>query len=394
MRWKTHIAVILFASLLFTGGFPAPCGGVDYAVKKGLALYRVDLENLAQQILRLEPTDKDQREFLDRLFQMKFAEAERMFEVCKDVQDQEVKRLIADLYVLKAIEAEKMGNWIQSYFAVKDAAEWNPEALKQSLDLGGKVHNTAALAQALEQKVQNWGNRVRFVIRPFPPDQMFRPEKVVLARSEEEEEIEVRHPPPPRRSHGRLDAIPPGGRRDAVEERQEKIRISQKDEVFLFDRFNKALYAYYYSPIERNAQFEIFLPRGNYHVYEKDFTVHPVEFEVSDRSTQVILEPARWFRLTVSEEVHPSDVQLSFHGVEWKDFNHVPFGRYRVRVKNREYTGPAARITFVPKDGASSEEQAAAVKGETVAVEDRGGYRLTLRERTGNERLRYSLLGF
>ena len=42
----------------------------------------------------------------------------------------------------------------------------------------------------------------------------------------------------------------------------------------------------------------------------------------------------------------------------------------------------------------ASEEETAATKGEVVVVEDRGVYELTLHERTGNEKLRYSLLGF
>jgi hypothetical protein len=174
----------------------------------------------------------------------------------------------------------------------------------------------------------------------------------------------------------------------------DQIELTPKDQAYLLERFNKALYAYYYDPTPKNAQFEVFLPHGEYYVYEKDFKIHPVDFEVSTENTQVILRPARWFRLTVSDEVHPSNVHLSFHGVEWRDFSHVPFGSYRVHVKSNQYTAPAVRITFVPVTDDASEQGTAGGKGETVVVPDRGEYELSLRSRTGNEKLRYSLLGF
>ena len=391
MRWKILTAMTLLACLLLTVGFPPLCGAEDYVAKKGVVLYRVDLQNLAQQILKLDPTDKDQRDFLDRLFQMKFTEAERMFQVCGE--EKEVKRQVAELYLLKAIEADTMGNWIQSYFALQNAEAWNKGALTQSLQIGENRYDMAAFSQELENKAQRWGNKVRFVIKPFPPGQIFRPDKVVLARSEEKEtepatEESLRRPP--RRS----DRGGPGGRPDAIEEPVEKMEISQRDESFLLDRFSKALYAYYYDPVDKNAQFDVFLPHGEYYLYEKDFTVHPVEFEVSDRSTQVVVQPARWFRLTVSEEVHPSDVRLSFHGTEWTDFEHVPFGRYRVCVKNHQFTSPALRMTFAPKAETSSGQDPSAATEEAVVVEDRGVYKLALRERTGNEKLRYKLFGY
>ena len=391
MRSKTLFTMALFACLLLSGGFPTLCAAEDYVAKKGVALYRVDLQNLANQLLRLEPTDKDQREFLDRLFQMKFAEAERMFQICGD--DEEVKRQIADLYLLNAIEAEGMGNWIQAYFAMQHAKVWNPEVLVQHMQVGEKGYNVAAFAEELESKAKTWGNDVRFVIKTFPQDQMFRPEKVVLARSEEEESAED-VTITPRRPSGRLDRDSPGGRWDAVTEPVEKPEISPKDEAFWLDAFKKALFAYYYSPIERNAQFNLFLPHGEYHIYEKDFSIHPVEFSVSDASTQVVLRPARWFRLAISDEVHPSEVHLVFHGTEWKDFSHVPFGSYRVRVKSNEYTAPAGRMTFVSKEEVASEGETGARRGETVVVDDRGVYEMKLRERNGNEKFRYSLLGF
>lgn len=80
--------------------------------------------------------------------------------------------------------------------------------------------------------------------------------------------------------------------------------------------------------------------------------------------------------------------------MEWKDFNHVPFGSYRVHVKSNEFKGPASRINFVPKTGGSSEGEIAAGRSETIVVEDRGVYKRSLRKRSGNEKLRYTLLGF
>jgi hypothetical protein len=322
---------------------------------------------------------------------MKFAEAEKMFPMCGE--DNQVKRLIADLYLLKAVVEDGMGNWIQSYVAVQDAAGWSRDALTQSLKFGGKDYDMGAFSQDLEAKVRAWGNQVRFVIKPFPTDRMFRPEKVVLSRSEEEEPTAA-NVHASRRSRGRLDRDSRGEPWGAVEEPREKIKISRQDEAYVRDRLNKALYAYYYDPIEKNAQFDLFLPYGEYYLYEKDFTVHPVEFKVSDRNTQVVLRPARWFKMTISEEVHPSNVHLSFHGVEWKDLDHVPFGSYRVHVKSNQFTAPAVRITFVPKTDTVSEQEPDGRKGEVVVVEDRGVYKLSLRKRTGNEKLRYSLLGF
>jgi hypothetical protein len=390
MRSKILTSMILFACLLLIGGFPPLCGAEDYAAKKGVALHRADLQKMVQQIVKLDPKEKDQRDFLDRLFQMKLAEAERMFQVCGDAK--EVKRQVAEIYLLKAIEADAMGSWIQAYFALQSSEAWNKEALTQYLQIGEKGYRVAAFAKELEKKLQRWGNNVRFVIKPFSREKMFQPDRVVLARSEEEEKKRKAASSKP--SQGRLNRDSSGGRWDAIEESPKKMGISPRDKAYLLDRFNKALYAFYYNPIQRNAEFDLFLPYGEYHLYEKDFTIHPVEFEVSGRSTQVVLRPARWFRLTVSEEVHPENVRLSFHGKEWRDLNHVPFGSYRVRVKSNEYTAPAAQMTFVPKGSETSEEEAAASGGEVVVVEDRGVYKMTLRERKGNEKLRQTLLGF
>ena len=127
MRRKIQPAMIIFVCLLLAAGFVLPCGAEDFVAKQGVALYRAELQTLAQQILKLEPADKDQREFLERLFQMKFTDAERMFDVCGD--SQEVKRLVAELYLVKAVVADSLGDWIESYFSVKKAAEWNRHSL-------------------------------------------------------------------------------------------------------------------------------------------------------------------------------------------------------------------------------------------------------------------------
>ncbi len=392
MRRKIQPALILFGCLLLAGGFVPPCGAEDFVAKQGISLYRVELQNLAEQVLRLDPTEKEQREFLDRLFQMKFSEAERMFQVCSDTM--EVKRAVAELYLLKAIVAESMGNWIQSYFCMQDAAKWSRQPMTQSLQIGDKAYNMASFSYDMENKARQWGNNVRFVIKPFESDKMFRPNKVVLARSEEEDAQPKSESSVSGTSARQDRTTSPGGRWDTNVEPVGEFELSAKDEAYLLERFNKALYAYYYDPTEKNAQFEVFLPHGEYYIYEKDFTVHPVDFVVTTQNTQVILQPARWFRLTVTDEVHPSDIHLSFHGVEWKDFDHVPFGSYRVHVKSNKFTASAVRITFVPVTEGDSEKEATAGKGEIVVVPDRGEYQLSLRTRTGNEKLRYSLLGF
>lgn len=390
MRWKTQPAVILFGCLLLTVGFVLPSEAEDYVAKQGIALFQVELQSLAQQILKLEEGDQAQREFLDRLFQMKFAEAEKLFYASGE--GPEVKRVIGELHLLKAVVAERMGEWIQAYFATRDAAEWSPQVMTQRLRVGDKGYDAATFSKELATKARQWGNPVRFVIREFPADRMFRPEKVVLAWGEQEDTEELSVNSPARR-RPLQERNSPGGRWDADVEPLEPIEISPKDRAYLLERFSKALFAYYYNPIEKNEQFEIFLPHGEYYVYEKDFMIQPVDFKVSEANTQVILQPARWFQLTLSDEVHPSNVILSFHGVEWKDLNHVPFGSYRVHVKSNEFTAPV-RITFVPRTEVTSEEGAAAGKGEIAVVEDRGVYNLSLRKRTGNEKLRYSLLGF
>jgi hypothetical protein len=390
MRRKKATVTILFGCLLLAGGFAPPCGAEDYVAKQGVALHRIELQNLAHQILKLDAGDREQREFLDRLFQMKFAEAEKLFYATEE--GPEVNRAIGELYLLKALETEAMGNWIQAHFAIQDAAARSPQVMSQNLVVGEKTYSVPAFARDLESKTRQWGNLVRFVIRPFPSDRMFRPEKVVLSRSEEEKAQGAPVNTPNPRS-AEPEKASPGGRWETDTKPLERLEISPKDQAYLLERFSKALFAYYYNPIPKNAAFNLFLPHGEYYVYEKDFMIHPVDFEVSEGNTQVVLQPATWFQLTLSDEVHPSNVVLSFHGVEWKDLNHVPFGSYRILVKSNEFTAPV-HITFVPKADASSEPGSLRAKGEVVVIEDRGVYNLSLRKRTGNEKLRYSLLGF
>jgi len=59
--------------------------------------------------------------------------------VCGD--SPEAKRVIAELYLVKAVVADSLGDWIQSYFSVKEAAEWNRQVMSQSLQIGEKAYN-------------------------------------------------------------------------------------------------------------------------------------------------------------------------------------------------------------------------------------------------------------
>jgi hypothetical protein len=383
--------MVLFGCLFLAAGFALPCGAEDYVAKQGVALYEVELKNLAHQIVKLGPEETDQREFLERLFQVKFTDAERMFEVCGN--GMEVKRSIAELYLVKAVVADSLGDWIQSYFSVKEASGWDWQVMTQSLKIGEKTYDIPGFKQELEDKAKKCGNRVRFVIKPFPLDHMFKPEKVVLRR-DADGETGGQIVSSTSRARVKMDADSPGGRWDTAAELLGCVEISPKDQAFLLERFNKALYAYYYDPGEKNAYFEIFLPNGEYQISDKNFTIHPVDFKVSKKKTQVTLQPARWFRLTVTDEVHPSNVHLTYKGERWEDFNHLPFGSYKVHVKSNEFTGPTVWITFVPEDLATSQEKKSARKGEVVIVPDRGEYELTLRPRTGNEKMRYSVMGF
>ena len=73
----------------------------------------------------------------------------------------------------------------------------------------------------------------------------------------------------------------------------------------------------------------------------------------------------------------------------------MPAGIANVHVKSTEFTGPAVMITFVPAElDGESEDMPKKAKGEVVVVPDRGEYELSLRPRSGNEKMRYSLVGF
>ncbi len=397
MRGKILAGTILGLALLAVASFSPPCAAdsEDYVAKKGLALYRGDLQNLLQQILALPPEAVDQREFLDRFFRMKFSEAEKMFEACGGGEG--TRRGIAEIYLLKAVENRSVGDWIQAYAALLDARKWSKDVARQVLRVGEREISMGEFSSSLEQEVGARGQEVRFVIKPFPEDRMFRPENVVLARSQGEEEPRVRTV---KHRARRPSAGPEAGVYGKAQAGQEEgetgpVEISERDKAFLLKRFTRSLYAYYYDPTEANAQFSLYLPRGSYYIYEKDFSIHPVEFSVTDEATQVVLRPARWFRMAVSEQVHPAKVSLSFHGKVWKDLDHVPFGRYRIHVKSKEYTAPMVKVTFVPKGEESSDEDDGARRpGARIVVEDRGVYKLALRERTGSEKLRYDLFGY
>ena len=141
---------------------------------------------------------------------------------------------------------------------------------------------------------------------------------------------------------------------------------------------------------------DLYIPQGTYRLWEKDFAIHPIDFEVSQKDTRVIIQPTCWFRLTFSDDVHPSDIELSYDGTEWKDFTHVPFGSYRLKVKNKGFTYPFVKVTFLMKRGASLEQEAAtqSQSDRNVVVEERGTCRLLLRQRNEAEKIRYNLLGY
>ena len=236
------------------------------------------------------------------------------------------------------------------------------------------------------------GNNVKFLIANFPQEKIYHPEKIVLAKSKEDarEKLasgQARNPADERNRESTLRAAAHG--------KPEKS-MTEEDERFLLSRFRKALYAYFYDPVESNAEFVLYLPFGSYHVYEKEFAIHPEEFNVTAQDTKVNLQPAQWFVLRFSEEVHPSNISLSFHGVEWKDLAHVPFGRYRVEVNSPEFTYPAVKVTFVEEEDLETLQKVRnPEKPEaTVIVEDRGTSTLVLKERDQNEKMRYSFLGY
>lgn len=367
----------------------------DYVAKKGLELYEKDLHSLVQQILALGPSDRGQQEFLDRMFQLKYGEVEKLFDLMG--QGDPVKRRIAELCVVKAVENHALGNWIQAYFALKDAEGWNPTIRAQSVRIAGKPFEVASFAKELEESMLDRGANVRFLIRPFPEDRLFRPDKVALVRTE----LERKHPLGPARPERRVASVEtdvsstlgaPGGRA------KDSVGLSDKDRDFLSERLRKALYKYFYEPTERNSEFTLYLPSGTYAIGDSEFAIHPVQFEVRDEDTQVVLQPARWFRLSFSGEVHPSEISVLYRGEPWTDLAHVPFGKYRIEVRNKDYTYPLVKVSFVPKEKEAGMENVAASREQEpegrIVVEDRGNCKLVLKPRDGNEKFRYSLLGY
>lgn len=367
----------------------------DYVAKKGLELYEKDLHGLVQQILALGPADKGQQEFLDRMFQLKYGEVEKLFDMMG--RSDPVKRRIGELCVVKAVENHALGNWIQAYFALKDAEAWNPAIRAQSVRIGGKLFDVAPFSKELEERMLERGANVRFLIRPFPEDRLFRPDKVALVRTE----LERKYPVGPARPERRVASLETDVSSSVGSPRGkpgEPVDLSDKDRDFLSERLRKALYKYFYEPVERNSEFTLYLPSGCYAIRDSEFAIHPVQFEVTDEETQVVLQPARWFRLTFSGEVHPSEISVLYQGEPWTDLAHVPFGKYRIEVRNKEYTYPVVKVTFVPKEKGSAEEAAAPSEDREpegrIVVEDRGTCKLTLKPRDGSERFRYSLVGY
>lgn len=390
MQTKRMIGMVLCATLLLSIVLPSGAAAEDYVAKKGIANYHGDLSKLVEQTLALAATEKGQRSMLNRLFQMKFDEAEHLFAFCGD--SEQVKRQIAELYLLKAIENQKAGNRIQAYFALLDAGTWDKQAKTRSMKIGNTYFDMAQYTAKMEAEMRERGNNVRFLIATFPEGQVYHPDKVVMARDDEEGPEKLASGEAVNRAEkwNRTSSL-------RTEDRRGRSRdMTEEDEAFLLARFRKALYAYYYDPIEANAEFSLYLPFGNYYVYEKEFAIRPEEFRVTAQETKVNLQPAQWFRLQFTEEVHPSNITLSFHGVEWKDLQHVPFGRFRIKVNSSNYTYPVVRVAFVEKD--DTETLNLVRKPEkpeaTVVVADRGTCKLKLRERDSNEKLRYSFLGY
>lgn len=367
----------------------------DYVVKKGLELYEKDLHGLVQQILALGPSDRGQQEFLDRMFQLKYGEVEKLFDMMG--QSDPVKRRIGELCVVKAVENHALGNWIQAYFALKDSEAWNPAIRTQSVRIGGKLFDVASFSKELEGRMLERGANVRFLIRPFPEDRLFRPDKVALVRTELERKYSV-GPARPERRVASIETDVSSSVGAPRGKPREPVDLSDKDRAFLSERLRKALYKYFYEPVEQNSEFTLYLPSGCYVIRDSEFAIHPVQFEVTDEETKVVLQPARWFRLTFSGEVHPSEISVLYQGEPWTDLAHVPFGKYRIEVRNKEYTYPVVKVTFVPKEKGSTEEAAAPSQEREpegrIAVEDRGTCKLTLKPRDGNERFRYSLVGY
>ncbi len=382
MTGKTFISLLICVGAFVLSPSSAMGESEENIVKRGLSLCRIDLQHLVQQILTLPAGDVDQGEFLHRLFQMKFEEAERLIEVNDDSED--IKQIISELFLLKALENNALGNWIQSFYALKDAEGWSKEASTKSLRIANKQYNISALSKNLENEMRSKGNEVQFHILPFPKDRMFRPDNLTLGQSYQGAEAEKKGLASPSPRKNKASESPVASR-----------RMSNQDKIYMLERFHKALHAYYYDPIEDNATFMLYLPHGDYYLFEKDFFIRPVEFILAGPNTQVIVEPAKWFKLDLSKEVKVENITLSFHGMEWKDFDHVPFGCYQVQVKNEALAGPADKICFVPAGGSAAQEKRDSERSKKVIeIEEKGVYQLIFHERNRSERQRYKLHGY
>ncbi len=381
MRWKALTSLFICIGAFVVCPSAAICEAEENVVKRGLSLCRTDLQHIVQQILTLPVGDAEQGGFLHRLFQMKFEEAERLIEINDDSDD--VKRIIAELFLLKALENNALGNWIQSFYALKDAEGWSKEASTKSLRIANKQYNISALSTNLENEMHVKGNEVQFHILPFPKDRMFRPDNVTLGQIYQGEMTEK-------------GAFSSSSRKDkSAGSPVASRRMSKQDKIFMLERFHKALHTYYYDPIEDNAAFMLYLPHGSYYLFEKDFFIHPVEFIVTGPNTQVVVGPAKWFTLALGKEVEKKNIILSFHGTEWKDFEHVPFGCYQVQVKDELLAGPADKIDFVPAgDPALQEKRDSGKAKKLIEVEEKGVFQLIFHERSRSEKQRYKQHGY
>jgi len=383
MKRRKFTSVIICLFFLLGTGFLFPCHGADYAAKQGLAFYEEDLSQLTKQTLALPASEKEQKELLDRLFQMKFSEAERLFEFCAD--SGEAKRQVADLYLLKAIESREAGNWVQAHAALEDAETWNKDARKQSLQIGETQIDMAYFSKNLEEKIREKGSKVTFLIMKFPEDKMFHPDKVVLeqydATKSKKPEATERENTPYQYTQAQWKQV---------------VKPSKEDEAFIISRFRKALYMYFYEPSKTNSEFTLYLPRGDYRLFEKDSALKSEEFTVASKKIKVTLQPAPWFALTFSDEVHPANISLSFKGRNWEDLDHVPFGRYRVHVDHRDYAYSVAKVNFIQESDKKGMKKRARSSnpGAYVVVDDRGSCTLALQPRSLGQKLRYALKGY
>ncbi len=383
MKGRKYTGFIICLSLLLGAGFLSPCHGADFAAKKGLAFYEQDLTHLTKQTLALPPSEKQQKEILDHLFQMKFSEAERLFEFCSD--SGEAKRQVAELYLLKAIENREAGNWVQAHAALEDAEAWSQDARNRNLQIGETQIDMAYFSRELEERIREKGSKVTFLIMKFPEDKMFHPDKVVLeqydaTKSKKTDAIELEDTP----------------YQYTTAQWKPLVKPTKDDEEFILSKFRKALYRYFYEPSRDNAEFTLYLPRGGYRLFEKDSSFKQEKFTVTSKKIKVTLQPSPWFALNFSDEVHPANISLSIKGKKWEDLDHVPFGRYRIHVDHSDFAYSVARVNFIQESDEKGMKKKAKASdpGAYVVVEDRGSCTLALQPRSKGQKLRYALKGY